>query len=155
MTSPKTDLPRRQSLLRLAGLFAVLLGGLLFVALDAATVLAQAGKPHFEMAFTTDNPDTREEKDVFGPATPKVYVIYMAADIPAATKLRFVWVIEKAEGFQENSTISESAKTFGAGSFMGKVSYPKPAKGWPAGAYRVELYIGERLDKTLKFRVTK
>ncbi|KAA0256280.1 hypothetical protein FBQ97_05535 [Acidobacteria bacterium ACD] len=155
MSTSKTDLPRRHSVLHLAGFFAVLLAGLLFVALDAATVLAQAGKPHFEMALTTDNPDTREEKDVFGPATPKVYVIYMVADLPAATKVRFVWLIEKAEGFQENSTISESSKTFGAGSFMGKVYYPKPAKGWPAGAYRVEMYIGERLDKTLKFRVTK
>lgn len=155
MSTPKTDPTRRRAEVRLAGLFVVFLAGLLYVAGDAATVLAQGGKPHFEMAYTTDNRDTRDEKDVFGPATAKVYVVYMAADIPAGTKLRFVWLIEKAEGFQENSAMSESSKVPGAGSFMGMVSYPKPAKGWPAGTYRVDLFIGDRLDRTVRFRVTK
>lgn len=153
MSTTKSDQVRGRGDARLFGGFVLLLSALLLVAGFAATSLAQAGKPRFELAFTTDNRETREEKNDFRPDTAKIYVIYMAADIPTGGRLKAVWILEKAAGYQENAKIDESSTSPGAGSFMGAFSYSKPPKGWPVGAYKIELYVGDRLDKTVRFNV--
>lgn len=131
------------------GSFSLLVAAIL---LGRAPAALTAGSAHYDSAFTSDNRETR--KDLFTPETPKVYVTYALAEVPQAAMLKIVWIAEKLEGFQENSKIAESKKAAGT-SINGVFSYSKPPKGWPAGTYRVELFIDDKLDKTLKFRVVR
>jgi hypothetical protein len=128
---------------------------LLVSAVLATTALAQAGRPRIESAYTSDSKETRAERSVFTPDSAKVYVIYVVAELVATTKLKAVWTVEKAEGVQENSKMDESTTSPGAGSFMSAFSRSKPPKGWPVGSYRVELFVDDKLEKTLKFKVAK
>jgi hypothetical protein len=110
-------------------------------------------KAGIHTAYATETQDLQQPKDVFGTETPKVYISYILGDVPHTAVLKAVWIAEKLAGVQENSKIAESKKaaTYNNGQF----SYSKPTKGWPTGTYRVELYIDDKLEKTVKFKVAK
>jgi hypothetical protein len=133
---------------------ALLLGATL-LAIPARPLLAEP--PRYDTVMTTDNRETMDEKSTFGVATPKVYVIYLAADMVAGTKLKVVWYAEKCDGVEQNSKMTESETLSKAGTYWGAFSYAKPtiAGGWPTGTYRVELFMGGSLAKTLRFKVVK
>jgi hypothetical protein len=119
-----------------------------------STAVADSPKGRFHSAHTTDSKETRAERTVFAPDSPKVYVDYTLADVNAGQKVKIVWTAEKAEGVQENSKMNE-AETIASSMVSGLFSYSKPTKGWPAGTYRVDLFIDGRLDKTIRFKVAK
>ena len=116
---------------------------------------AQQAKARIESAITSDSRETMAEKEVFAPSTPKVYVIYMMADAPKGTRLKAIWYAEKAEGVEANSKMNESTGSSGSGTYWGAVSYSKPTAGWPIGTYKVELYLDDKLEKTVRFKVAK
>lgn len=117
-----------------------------------STAAADSPKGRIHSAYTTDSKETQNEKSVFSPETPKVYVGYTLADVNPGSKLKVVWTAEKVTGVQENSVMT-STETTATTMVAGMFSYSKPPKGWPAGVYRIDLFVDGRLDKTLRFTV--
>jgi hypothetical protein len=111
-------------------------------------------EPRFERVVSSDSTLTREEKTVFLPDTPKIYILYRIADAAQGTRLKSVWYAEKVEGFVANAKLANLSSQTGAGSrFMGSFSCNKPPQGWWPGLYRVELSINDKPAKTVAFRV--
>ncbi|MFL6211964.1 MAG: CHAT domain-containing protein [Pyrinomonadaceae bacterium] len=92
----------------------------------------------------------------FAPDAPQVVCVWRVADVPAqGATLRGVWIATDTSGVAPpNFQIAEKSyplkqTPMAAGVF----SLSKPNAGWPAGQYRVELYLDERLAETLRFSV--
>jgi len=108
----------------------------------------------FELAVATDNKDVISQHDSFAPSTARIYVVYKVT-LPKASRVRAAWITEKVEGYQENQKFNESNSSVEAGTFMGAFSNGRPGNAWPAGAYRVDLYVNDGLDRSIHFKVTK
>ncbi len=109
----------------------------------------------FKVAMTTEDKYSRDEKTVFSPEASAVYAVYrIVAAGPA--KLKAVFWADAAEGLDPKTKLLEKFVSIsGRGEFMGSFKAPKPANGWPVGTYRVDLFIGDELSKTLSFKVVK
>ena len=111
-------------------------------------------EPRFERAISSDDAVTRDERTVFPPETPRIFILYRIAGALPGTRLRAVWYAEKIEGFTPNARLADlSSQTKGAGRFLGRFSCDRPGKSWWPGTYRVELSINDRPATTVRFRV--
>ena len=86
---------------------------------------------------------------VFGPDD-VIYCIVNLANAPEDTKVKAVWTVVQAEGVDSNQQIAEKEITTGLDTITFNLS---PSTSWPAGKYKVELYLNDKLDKTLDFEV--
>jgi hypothetical protein len=111
------------------------------------------GEPRFTSVRLTDTRESTEEKTVFTGDTPKVYAIFTIAAVPAGTPIKSVWIAEKTDVAPADHKIDEATLTMGGNVTSGTFSFSRPTNGWPAGNYRIELYIGERLGHTARFQV--
>jgi hypothetical protein len=77
------------------------------------------------------------------------YCIVDLANAPEDTKLKVVWTAVEAQGLQSNSLLTQTEETTGTG-----VSFHLSNKQlWPTGKYKVDLYLNDKLDRTLEFEV--
>ena len=127
-------------------------------ALSVAIVLLAprfaSAESKIEMAVATDSRESTSQREVFAPDTPKVYVVYTVTT-SKPSKVKGVWWAEKVQGVPDNSKMTESASNVQTGTFMMAFSYPKPPSGWPSGTYKVDLWVDDKLEKTVKFKVAK
>ncbi len=78
------------------------------------------------------------------------YVMVDLRNAPDSTSLKAVWTAVNAEGVPANEVINETTATMGSGLLHFKLTYPDP---WPAGKYKVDIYLNDKLDKTIEFEV--
>ena len=92
-------------------------------------------------------------KQVFGPATPKIYLRAKLVDVPKGGKVKAVWIAEKTKVAPPNYEID--AKELATGAIANRVDFSmsKPNAGWPEGEYRVDLQINGKTVQTVKFKV--
>ena len=129
-------------------LVALLFAGLVL----AAASLACGG------SFTTANiQDAYMSTDTDGANRTTAYspdaVFYAQADLanaPDDTKLKAVWFAVNAEGVEANYQIEETEFTSGDGLIHFELSNDSL---WPAGQYKVDIYLNDTLAKTLTFDV--
>ena len=113
------------------------------------------GGTYFKVAMMTGDKYSRDEKTIFAPDSPVIYTIYRVVAAGPA-KLRAVFWADAVEGLDPKTKLLEKTVSISEkGEFMGAVPALKPANGWPVGAYRVELFIGGAVSKTLSFKVVK
>lgn len=112
-----------------------------------------AGEPRFSSVVLTDNRETKVEKTTFAPDTPNLYAVFTLADVPANTTVKSIWIAEKTDVAPENYKVDETSLTMGGSLNSGNFSLSRPTNGWPAGQYRAELYIAEKLAHTARFQV--
>jgi hypothetical protein len=94
---------------------------------------------HASTQFTTD--------------TAKIYCLWKAEGIKTSTPVRGVWIAEDSGGVAPpNYKIDEASVTISSSS-SGNFNLSKPTAGFPAGKYRLEIYFGPTLTKTIPFTV--
>jgi hypothetical protein len=69
---------------------------------------------------------------------------------PDDTKVKAVWTAVSVEGADPNTLIDQTELTSGGGALTFNLSNAGP---WPTGQYKVELYLNDKLDRTLEFQV--
>jgi len=111
------------------------------------------GEPRFASVVLTDDKESKVEKTVFAPDVPAVYTVFTLSDVPANTTIKSVWIAEKTASAPDDYKIDETSLAMGGNLNSGNFLLSRPTNGWPAGQYRVELYIGERLAHTGRFQV--
>ncbi len=88
----------------------------------------------------------------FASSDPTVYCVWKAETGTKGEKVRVAWFSEAGK----EKKITENTQTLpGTGSVSGSGHIEKPAGGFPAGNYRVEVYDDGKLAKSLKFTITK
>ena len=78
------------------------------------------------------------------------YAIVNMANAPDDTTLKATWYAVDAEGVEPNLMIDEVSLTGGDG------VYPFSLENndlWPLGTYKVDLWLNDKLDRTLEFTV--
>ncbi|MGA7990732.1 MAG: hypothetical protein WCC53_04805, partial [Thermoanaerobaculia bacterium] len=123
--------------------------------LNADEKNAGPGGARFSVAMTVEDKFSRDPKTVFAPETPAVYAVYRVV-ATGPTKVKAVFWADGVEGLETKTKLLEKAVSIpGKGEFMGAIQAQKPANGWPAGSYHVDLFIGDTLSKTLAYKVVK
>lgn len=85
----------------------------------------------------------------FGPDD-VVYLTVGLANAPDDTKVKAVWTAVEAEGAAANTVLDDAELTSGSATLTFDLRNDNP---WPAGSYKVDLYLNDKLDRTLTFGV--
>jgi hypothetical protein len=91
-----------------------------------------------------------QETNVFSPDQ-TFYCIVETANAPEDTKLKAVWTAVEVEGEQPDLLIDQAELTAGNQNVF---TFNLTNNGlWPAGKYKVDIYLNDKLDQTLDFTV--
>ncbi len=82
--------------------------------------------------------------------TDTFYCLVTLANAPSDTKIKAAWTAVKVEGEAENTAIDQSELTMGDGTATFNL---KNNGAWPVGSYKVDLYLNDKLTKTVEFSV--
>ncbi|MCG3212018.1 MAG: hypothetical protein FOGNACKC_05665 [Anaerolineae bacterium] len=126
--------------------FLLVFAILAFTALACGFNVSTANIASAKMAKDPDgnSPTTTfAQNDVF-------YAVVELANAPDDTKVKAVWSVVEAEGVDSNTTIDEAELTSGSGSLQFNLTNDKL---WPAGKYKVDLFLNDKADRTLEFTV--
>ena len=99
----------------------------------------------------TDNYEIVNPKVEFPPDTPQIVCIWKSEAVKPGTPVRAVWIAEDVgAAAPPNTKVDEiTTSSYTGGSFY----LTKPNKGWPVGRYRLEIYLGKELAKTVPFAI--
>lgn len=136
---------------RLLCLVLMLLSG--FVRLSAGGLASGlAPEPKVEVAVAVDadtKPATTFSKDV-----PKLYAFFKSKGTAKGDELKSVWIAEDVgDAAPKNFKIDEATLSADKDDFFGAFSLSKPNNGWPVGKYRVDIYAGDKVVATAKFKI--
>jgi hypothetical protein len=85
-----------------------------------------------------------EPQDIF-------YAIVKLSNAPDDTTVKATWTAVDVAGTDANTYLDETELTQGDGTLTFNLSNDNL---WPAGKYKVDLYLNDKLDRTLDFEVT-
>jgi hypothetical protein len=94
----------------------------------------------------------------FGRDTAKVVCVWKAEGVTPGSHIRGIWIAEDTGGaappnykIDEATAIAKTAHDrFNSG---GTFTVSRPTKGWPAGRYRLEIYLENELARTVRFAI--
>jgi hypothetical protein len=96
-------------------------------------------------------------RDYYGEQTTSVYnpedIFYCVASLtssPGESVVQAVWTAVNAEGVEPDQMIDQIELTTKSGTLHFELSNAGP---WPAGSYKVDLYLNGVLDRTVEFIV--
>jgi hypothetical protein len=125
---------------------------LLTVLVVVCSGLVLAGSQKVEAVIAKDK-DTRPAKS-FLADVPKLYAFFRTSGIEKGEKLRGIWIAEDVgDAAPKETKIDEATITADDDNFYGAFSLSKPTKGWPAGRYRVDIYVDDKLATSVNFSV--
>ena len=82
---------------------------------------------------------------------PKLYALFKTEGLKGGDKLRGAWIAEDVgDAAPKETKIDEKAFDLEGDTEDGVFSLSQPNKGWPAGKYRLEIYVGDALAQTVK-----
>src|SRR5512139_4271591 len=102
--------------------------------------------------------------DTFEPVNPTstfptdqsvINLVVTVANAPSETKVKTVWAaVDVGDAAPANTKIDEAEVTMdNSGNAHFTLSLPNSGT-WPAGKYKVEIYLNDKLDRTLEYTVT-
>jgi hypothetical protein len=110
-------------------------------------------QPSFANIVMTDLPKTKTPKTTFKPDTAEIFVFFDLEHIKGGSEIKGVWICEEAKDIPPEFTIDEASVKVDNRMNMGEFSLVKPNNDWPIGKYRVELYVGESMIDSVKFKI--
>jgi hypothetical protein len=114
--------------------------------------VAQATDVKVEVMMTTE--PGGEEMTSFAPDTPKIFAIFKTNGAQNGDKIRGLWIAEDVgNAAKANSKIDEKTLTLKEDTDDGRFSLAKNTDRWPAGKYRLEIYVNGELATTAKFTI--
>ncbi len=85
-----------------------------------------------------------------------IHLIVTVANAPSDTKVKSVWtVVDVGDAAPANTKIDEAEVTMD-GSRNVHFTLSEPSSGaWPVGKYKVEVYLDDKLDRTLEYTIAE
>ena len=105
---------------------------------------------HISDARLTKDEDGTRSTTTFSP-NDTFYLLVDLANAPDDTTVKAEWTAVSAEGADPNSVLDDVELTGGSGTLTFDLTNDNP---WPAGDYKVDLYLNDELDQTLTFKVS-
>ncbi|GAB4263116.1 MAG: hypothetical protein Kow0080_01120 [Candidatus Promineifilaceae bacterium] len=130
---------------------------LFFVSLWLVVLLSSCGGG--EISFSTANigdaylakDETGTQKTTMFSPEDTFYLLVELHNAPDDTKVKASWTAVKVEGAPENTHLDDVELTAGSGTLTYDLKNDGP---WPAGEYKVDIYLNGELDRTLTFQVS-
>lgn len=99
----------------------------------------------------------KENLTTFASSDPKIYLVWKAETGTKGEKVHTAWyAVDTGGAISKNKKLTENTQTIpGTGSVSASSYIEKPAGGFPAGTYRVDVSDDGKLVKSLKFTVKK
>jgi hypothetical protein len=114
----------------------------LFFAVVLSSAVAKAGDLKVDVTMTTA--PGGEETSSFAPDAPKIFAIFKTKGAQNGDKIRGLWIPEDVgDAAPANSKIDEKSVTLEGDTDDGRFSLSKNMKSWPAGKYRLEIYVND------------
>jgi hypothetical protein len=110
---------------------------------------ASASTANITDAFMTSDDAGTAKTNVFAPGD-IFYCQVALANAPDDTKVKAVWTAVEAQGESPNTVILEKELVTGLSSITFNLSLNSA---WPVGQYKVDLYLNDKLDRTITFSV--
>lgn len=112
-----------------------------------------------EVSLSTANiADARLSKDEAGSQTTTIFgpedVFYLKVELanaPDSTKVKAEWTAVAVEGAEANTSLDDVELQSGSATLTFDLQNTGP---WPAGDYKVDIYLDGKLDRSLPFRVS-
>jgi hypothetical protein len=85
-----------------------------------------------------------------------IHLVVTVANAPADTKVKTVWTaVDVGDAAPANTKIDEAELTMND-SGNAHFTLSQPSSGvWPVGKYKVEIYLNDKLDRTLEYTVAE
>lgn len=129
---------------------------LLCLLLGAASCIHLQGQEKKVLRATLAEDKDAKPTTSFAPDVAKIYAFYIGEGIKSGDTLRAVWTVEDVgEAAPKGAKIDEATLTADRDNPSDAFSLSKPAKGWPLGQYKVELYCNDKLAQTLSFTISE
>jgi hypothetical protein len=129
---------------------SVLLASLVCGRFEAAAQSASGKKLlHVVVAKSKDGPPTTK----FTSDDPKIYALWNGNTLKAGDKVHAIWIAEAFGPSSKDVRIREGSVTAYKPDDDGIFSLARPETGWPAGRYRVEFYVGDKLAEAVRFTI--
>jgi len=122
--------------------------------LEYQVAQAEVKTPTIESAILAkgyENVDPVDPTNVFAPDDITIHLVAKVGNAVEGTNLRAIWYVAEVQGY-EPQTIDEATYTLVAGENIDDFTLTND-KPWPAGKYKVELYLDGRLAQTLEYEV--
>lgn len=88
----------------------------------------------------------------FEPQTPRIICRWHAEGVKSATIVKGIWIAEDTGGAMEkDSRLSESKMNLPAVASMTAIFKLATDSPWPVGKYRLDLYLGDDLSRSVPF----
>jgi len=102
-----------------------------------------------------DNFEPVDPTSTFATDQPVINLVVTVANAPSETKVKTVWTaVDVGDAAPANTKIDEAEVTMDdSGNAHFTLSLPNSGT-WPAGKYKVEIYLNDKLDRTLEYTVT-
>jgi hypothetical protein len=87
---------------------------------------------------------------------PAIHLVVTLKNAPSDTVLKTVWTaIDVGDAAPANTEIDQTEITMdGSGNVHFTLSQPSSGV-WPAGRYKVDIYLNGKLDRTLEYQITQ
>ena len=128
---------------------AKLLLVLLAVPLAMLACSFNASTANIENAFMARDEEGTQPTTVFA-QDETFFCIVELANAPDDTVVRAAWTAVAVEGEDPNTFIDDAELTTGSGTLHFELSNDGL---WPAGTYKVDLYLNDELNQSLEFQV--
>ena len=130
--------------------FPVLLAVLALAASSLACSLTEMSLENARMAFDQDGVNvtsTYSSADIF-------YAVADLSNAPKGTALEAKWIAVNVEGYDPNYEFQTQPLGITDESFTGTIYFQlSNDNGWPAGDYKVDLYLNGELKQSITFNV--
>lgn len=128
--------------LKLASMIIVLAMAILACSFSASTA-------NVKNVVLARDPDGKDPTTTFS-SQDSIYALVDVANAPDDTIYKAVWTAVNAEGVDPNFKIDEATLTAGSGTHQFSLTNDNL---WPAGQYKVDIYMNDKLEKTVEFTV--
>ncbi len=92
-----------------------------------------------------------EPTTVFAPEDQAIELVIKVGNAPDDTNVKAAWSIVDVAGY-EPAVLYESPLTLNSGENVAHFTLTND-QNWPAGSYKVEIYLNDKLDKTIEYQV--
>lgn len=131
-------------------LFSVVAILALAVVLAACNVSFSVSTANIRSAKLSPNESGTPETTVFQQDDYTVYCLVKLANAPSDTVVKAVWTAVDVEGVEPNFVIDSASITSGDADLTFDLTNNQL---WPVGKYKVDLYINDKLSRTLEYQV--
>ena len=120
-----------------------------------AAPAAAAAKSSVQITLSKD-PAGKTPAASFGPADAAIYLFFEGDSFKKGDKIQAAWfIVDGGKTIDKNFKVSEGTQTAQREKDKGYLSIARPAAGWPAGKWRVDVSLNGARVGSYPFTVTK